>query len=305
MVTGFHHLQQQQQSSGINQQVISFDSSVRDTKSEMITIGNYDFSRMNHHYHYHNNNSTGGISFQGNSGIVDSTSSTFTEIGNTCNNSLVVDSVSEPKNRVALAVEWSVDEQYKLEEALSKYADEPGIVKYVKTAATLRNKTVRDVALRCRWMKRKRRKHEELNLWKKTKDRKDKVMEVSSKSSVPSNSTINVAPFSVSTMQRVQGDGNHVEVQGSIRHMLDQNSHVLSQISTNIGSLKLQENINLFSQMKNNLNAILNDMRCVPGPPLPVALNEDLANSILSNKTQTMMFTSSRQMSMKQEPGCW
>lgn len=33
-----------------------------------------------------------------------------------------------------------------------RFADEPGIIRYVKIAATLRNKTVRDVALRCRWL---------------------------------------------------------------------------------------------------------------------------------------------------------
>ncbi|GJU96172.1 hypothetical protein Tco_1320928 [Tanacetum coccineum] len=110
-----------------------------------------------------------------------------------------------------------------------RYADEPGIIRYVKIAATLGNKTVRDVALRCRWLaldvpalqaccilsrpwrlrkdlthqnllldrntlivkiaglgldrvsilpikkynhERKRGKHEELNLWKKLKDKK-------------------------------------------------------------------------------------------------------------------------------------
>lgn len=33
-----------------------------------------------------------------------------------------------------------------------RYADEPSIMRYIKIAAMLRDKTVRDVALRCRWM---------------------------------------------------------------------------------------------------------------------------------------------------------
>lgn len=33
-----------------------------------------------------------------------------------------------------------------------RFADEPSIMRYIKIAATLRDKTVRDVALRCRWM---------------------------------------------------------------------------------------------------------------------------------------------------------
>ncbi|KAJ0038432.1 hypothetical protein Pint_22614 [Pistacia integerrima] len=56
------------------------------------------------------------------------------------------------KHDTGLAVDWSMDEQLKLEEGLLKYSDEANIMRYVKIAATLRDKTVRDVALRCRWM---------------------------------------------------------------------------------------------------------------------------------------------------------
>lgn len=35
---------------------------------------------------------------------------------------------------------------------MARHADEPSIMRYVKIAASLRDKTVRDVALRCRWM---------------------------------------------------------------------------------------------------------------------------------------------------------
>ncbi|KAD2804477.1 hypothetical protein E3N88_37854 [Mikania micrantha] len=225
----------------------NLDLSTRNNKSEMIMIGEA-----------HRMNSTGSLSFSGNSGVVNG-SSALTGIGNS-GESFVVDSVPELKHQTGVAVEWSVEEQNKLEEALPKYADEPGIIRYVKIASTLRNKTVRDVALRCRWMGIKRRKHEELNLWKKTKDKKDKSMESSSKSSVQSYSTINVAPFSVSTNHKPWVDNIHVEeLRGSIRHLLEQNSQVLGQISTNICALKLQDNVDLFRQMKNNLTAILNE----------------------------------------------
>lgn len=33
-----------------------------------------------------------------------------------------------------------------------RFANEPRILKYIKIAATLRDKTVRDVAMRCRWI---------------------------------------------------------------------------------------------------------------------------------------------------------
>jgi len=35
---------------------------------------------------------------------------------------------------------------------ISRYAGEHGIMKYIKIAAMLDRKTVRDVALRCRWL---------------------------------------------------------------------------------------------------------------------------------------------------------
>nr|XP_043608210.1 uncharacterized protein LOC122579994 isoform X2 [Erigeron canadensis] len=263
MGSGFHN----QQLSGLNPHIVCFQSSVRDSKSDMIKIGG-DYSTS-------------------------STSSTgFTGIGNSCD-SIVVDSgtiESRNHHRGGLAVEWSVEEQHKLEQAYQKYADEPGIIRYVKIAATLRNKTVRDVALRCQWMTRKRRKHEDLNLWKKSMDKKDKPVESSLTPGVSSVSTINVIPFSVSVNHQVRGGGINIDaLQDSIRQLLQQNNQVLGQISTNICALKLQDNISLFSQTKNNITAILNDMRCLPGSPLPVSLNEDLANRILSFKSQLSM----------------
>jgi hypothetical protein len=39
-----------------------------------------------------------------------------------------------------------------LEKGLSKFKDEPQVTKYVKIAATLPDKSVRDVAMRCKWM---------------------------------------------------------------------------------------------------------------------------------------------------------
>jgi len=39
-----------------------------------------------------------------------------------------------------------------LADEIFRYANEPGIMKYIKIAATLPDKTVRDVAMRCQWM---------------------------------------------------------------------------------------------------------------------------------------------------------
>ena len=35
---------------------------------------------------------------------------------------------------------------------MTSYANEPSIMKYIKIAAALPDKTVRDVAMRCRWL---------------------------------------------------------------------------------------------------------------------------------------------------------
>ncbi|XP_076950554.1 uncharacterized protein LOC143623567 [Bidens hawaiensis] len=87
----------------------------------------------------------------GNSGMVNSGLSRHGQIGN-LGASGVSNSVPGLKHDASLAVEWSGEEQCKLEEGFSIYADEPNIMKYIKIAATLPDKTVRDVALRCRWM---------------------------------------------------------------------------------------------------------------------------------------------------------
>ncbi|XP_076890522.1 uncharacterized protein LOC143541635 [Bidens hawaiensis] len=84
----------------------------------------------------------------GNSGMVNCGLSRYGHIGN----SGVSNSVPGLKHDASLAVGWSDEEQCKLEEGISIYADEPNIMKYIKIAATLPDKTVRDVALRCRWM---------------------------------------------------------------------------------------------------------------------------------------------------------
>ncbi|XP_028054240.1 uncharacterized protein LOC114258487 [Camellia sinensis] len=56
------------------------------------------------------------------------------------------------RHNPGLSVEWTPDEQYLLEDLLNKYSSERNIVRYAKIAMQLKDKTVRDVALRCRWM---------------------------------------------------------------------------------------------------------------------------------------------------------
>lgn len=223
-------------------------------------------------------------------------------------------SVSIPglKHDAGLAVEWTVQEQYKLEQGLLNYADEPNIMKYIRIASTLQDKTVRDVAMRCRWMTRKRRKAEEHYLGKKVNNRKDKLVELNLKTNIPLVMQQNNTAYPVTMQHMYRNVPISFEVlgiSGTTRHLLEQNALAFSQIRANLSTFKLQDNIELFCCTRSNITATLNDMRCTPGimsqmPPLPESINEDLASSILPNASQSMMLSSPTGIQLKQEPRC-
>ncbi|OMP10432.1 hypothetical protein COLO4_04514 [Corchorus olitorius] len=62
------------------------------------------------------------------------------------------DTASSLRHNPGISNDWTPDEQSLLEELLAKYASDSTIVRYAKIAMQLKDKTVRDVALRCRWM---------------------------------------------------------------------------------------------------------------------------------------------------------
>ncbi|XP_042064779.1 uncharacterized protein LOC121808383 isoform X2 [Salvia splendens] len=221
---------------------------------------------------------------------------------------LLLDSVPGLKHDTGLAVEWSVEEQYKLEEGLAKYANEPHILQYIKIAASLQDKTVRDVALRCRWMMRKRRKQQDPSFGKKMKEGKDKLMEASLKNKVSSAPLLNLPAYSLPSNRLNQSECIFSGVLSyGFRHLLEENNHAFGQISTNLSTLK--ESIDLFFHTRNNLTTVLNDIKNMPGimsqmPPLPVLINEELVCSIFPNSSQHMTFGASSSIPLKQEPGC-
>ncbi|QCD88723.1 uncharacterized protein LOC114169360 [Vigna unguiculata] len=264
----------------LNRRAISFQpGGAINRLSEMVPMGNY-FGLS----------SSSGMIYSGNSTIINS-NPVMSQAGNPSSSSLLLDSVPGLKHDTGLAVEWSVDEQYRLEEGLAKYAEEPSIMRYIKIAALLPDKTVRDVALRCRWLTRKRRKSEEHILGKKVHNRKDKPVELASKSNLhsplpPSMATYSRMSHHMDQTQRIQYDG----ICSPLKQLMEQNAQAFNQITANLSTYKLQDNIDLFCHTRQNINTILNDMRVMPGimsqmPPLPVAINEDLASSILPNRT--------------------
>ncbi|XP_043694973.1 uncharacterized protein LOC122645704 isoform X2 [Telopea speciosissima] len=309
---GFHH--DAFLASAFNRHAISFQSSTITSPSGMISLGNSIGINGTLPLGYSDGmNSTSGMILTGNSSMINNNPG-ITVAGNS-SSSLLLDSGAGLKHDTGLAIEWTPEEQSKLEEGLRKYADEPSIMRYVKIAATLRDKTVRDVALRCRWMTKeksgKRRKPDDHYTGKKMKDRKEKLVESSSKASLSPAPPQNI-PVHPLMMHHMDHDRVLCEVPavgGITKQLLDENVRVFSQISTNLLRFRIQDNINLFCRTRNNITAILDDMKEMPGimsqmPPLPVAINEKLANGILPSTSETSMFGSSRGIHLKQEPGC-
>ncbi|OVA01138.1 Protein of unknown function DUF3755 [Macleaya cordata] len=269
--------------SALNRHSISFQSGAVNSSSGMIPVGNSIGV-----------SSISGISSSGNSSMnMMNNTSGIINPGGSSTGGLLYDSASGLKHDLELAVEWSIEEQSKLEEGLVKYAEETSIMRYIKIAATLPEKTVRDVALRCRWMTKKengkRRKPEEHYMGKKMKDRKEKLVESSSKSNVSLPPPLNMNAYSLMAHHMDQNDQISCEVLGgTTRHLLGENIQFLSQIRANLETFKIQDNIDLFCHTRNNITAILNNLRDMPGimshmPPLPVSINEELVNSILPN----------------------
>lgn len=191
-----------------------------------------------------------------------------------------------------LALEWSAEEQSILEEALNKHVGQTNsLVKYIKIAALLNEKTVRDVALRVRWMTKKengkRRKDEVQNTTKKTKDKKDKA-ETTSKQ-MPASNIVPRSPMPMySPPPPIDNDDgiSNDAIGGTTGQLLEQNVQFIAQIRSNLASMKMQENTDLLVRFRDNIFAILNGMTNMPGimsqmPPLPVKLNTELADSIL------------------------
>jgi hypothetical protein len=93
----------------------------------------------------------------------------------------------------------------------------------------------------------------------------------------------------------------------AVMDLLQQNAQAFSQISYNLSACKLQDNISLFHQARNNISAILTDMKEMPGimsrmPALPVSINDDLASNLLSSTTQPISYNIPPSIHLKQEP---
>ncbi|KAL3625777.1 hypothetical protein CASFOL_030306 [Castilleja foliolosa] len=227
-----------------------------------------------------------GVHSNGNSNNGNS-SSGVQEIANGVSLPATENSQTALRHNPGLSLDWTPEEQSTLEDLLTKYASETNIVRYSKISQALKDKTVRDVALRCRWMNKKengKRRKDDHNS-RKNKDKKEKAIDTLAKSSQVAN-RLNGPPY-VQSMMMDSDDGiSYDAIGGATGQLLEQNGHALDQISANFSSFKIHENIDLFCQARNNILSILNDFNDLPEimkqmPPLPVKLNEELASSIL------------------------
>ncbi|XP_015583637.1 uncharacterized protein LOC8284759 isoform X1 [Ricinus communis] len=192
------------------------------------------------------------------------------------------------KHNPGISTDWTLEEQAILEDALNQYAAESSVIRYAKIAVQLQNKTVRDVALRCRWMTKKEysKRRKEDSLARKSKDKKERVTDPSVKAS-RFMARSNVHPYATSMIPMEYDDGMAYNgIDGVTGELLDQNAKALDHISANLSTMQLQENISLLCQTRDNILKIMNEMNDMPElmeqmPPLPVKLNEELADTIL------------------------
>lgn len=141
--------------------------------------------------------------------------------------------------------DWTPYELSIFQEGLARYAREPTIMKYIKIAAMLPTKTIRDVALRCRWTAGKesrRRKPDEFYAGKRIRDLKEKMVPSTSLANFQMALPNSLVPFSTSMHHPGQNSlaTNEVPVlDNATQHLLEENIQLLNQISANIGTFKV------------------------------------------------------------------
>ncbi|KAJ0249598.1 Uncharacterized protein HA466_0150690 [Hirschfeldia incana] len=199
------------------------------------------------------------------------------------------ETISALRHNPGISVDWTHEEQSLLEDLLAKYASEPTIVRYAKIAMKMKDKTVRDVALRCRWMTKKEngKRRKEDHSSRKSKDKKEKTTDSSAKSSSHMNVHPNGPSYAPPMMPIDTDDGISFKAIGGVSgDLLEQNAQMFNQVSTNFSAFQIHENVGILCKARDNILSILNDLNDLPEvmkqmPPLPVKVNEELANSIL------------------------
>lgn len=187
-----------------------------------------------------------------------------------------------------VSLDWTDEEQKSLESLMAKYTPErmDPVQRYVRIAAALPRKGVRDVALRVRWTMQQRMK-------RRTTDVAGgkSVMASGANPMMPMNPNLGIV---TPPLMPLQGQDGNQTVDGPIAYLLDANLSILNQFRTNMASFKVHENTQLLVQYRDNILQILHAMDSMGGvmsqlPPLPVKLNVDLANEFLPSRPAGML----------------
>ncbi|TMW88038.1 hypothetical protein EJD97_019105 [Solanum chilense] len=140
------------------------------------------------------------------------------------------------KHNAYLNNHWTPDEQSALEALLVKYSTDNEMHRYAKIAMHLKDKCLRDVILRCRWMSEKLT---------------DLMPKLTNYASAPPNAQA-ILPMDSN------GEIFYQAIGGPTGMLLEQNAQALDQISANFAACQIQENINLLWQTQSNIFNVIN-----------------------------------------------
>ncbi|CAL9766831.1 unnamed protein product [Musa acuminata subsp. burmannicoides] len=214
-----------------NQNVVPFQSEVVNSATGLMSGGMHSSGEIS---------GMAGMIMPRNLGTQSNTSSMMSLPGKSSGN-IILESAHPLKHSPAVAVRWSFEELIVLKQCLVAYADEPNIMKYIKIAARLPDKTVRDVAMRCQLMTKeigKRRKLEDYHA-----DKKEKMAYSSSVASVNSVRSDNMTTYSFPMLD--VHCSNQLLLKGSspinseTQRLLIENVTLLDQIGSNLEMSKV------------------------------------------------------------------
>ncbi|KAE8676851.1 hypothetical protein F3Y22_tig00111582pilonHSYRG01383 [Hibiscus syriacus] len=287
------------------------------TTDHAYSIAQYDppfhlFSRLNEAVSVNSNNSGGNTSSAA---------------------AISADTQSALRHNPGISLDWDPEEQTMLEDLLVKFASDSTIVRYAKIAKQLKDKTVREVALLCRWMSwvvvgatagggtmvGGEEEHGRLLKFLKPQVYKEIVsQEKGTDSSAKATPHLTARPngpaYAVPMIPMENDDGIPYEAIGGVTgELFEQNAQMFNQISSNFAAFQMKpivhDNINLLCKARDNILTIMNDRMGYSGwvrfdpyglslndlpevmkqmPPLPVKVNEELANIILRHSSHQM-----------------
>ncbi|KAJ8755480.1 hypothetical protein K2173_019278 [Erythroxylum novogranatense] len=192
------------------------------------------------------------------------------------------------KHNPGISTDWSLKEQAILNAGLAQRSPAESLVTvYANISMKLPNKTVRDVALRCRWLTKKEnsKRRKDGNLAGKGKEKMGRVSTHSTRTSqlmarpnVPRCTTLRMSADT-------DDDVPHKALSTVTRRLLDQNKETIKQISENFSTMQFEENTVLLAQMRDNILKIMDEIYLPEVmkqmPPLPVKLDEELTKKLL------------------------